>query len=102
MPSDRFCPSCSTTLPARTFLADRLPRDGFGASLRCRPCLLADVAAERFVTANRRAAKADPTSPLGVAWKATRQARSRAARAAYLYAQGFTSPAFAPALAVAT
>jgi hypothetical protein len=101
MPADTYCPSCETTLPASAFLAEREPGDIFGASLRCRPCLLADVAREDFLRTHRRSAKADPSSPLAAAWRATRQAQARAVRAAHVYAQGLTVPAFPPALAAA-
>ena len=100
MPS-RFCPSCSSTVSADLFPAVREEGDLYGASLRCRPCAVADVAAERFITSHRRAAKSDPASPLAFAWQAARKARSQATRSVYLYAQSLTSPTFAPALFIA-
>jgi hypothetical protein len=82
-----YCPTCRTDKPAAAFERLRLPvaDDLFGSSVRCNACLADDARAERFVSANRRAAKADPFSPLAAAYRLVRQSRHEAMRTARAY-----------------
>lgn len=86
--STAYCPTCSRTLPADAFLdgvQDPTP-DTLGYGVRCAECISEDLRAMSFSSRFRRAAKADPSSPLALQWTENRARRQRLQRIARAYA----------------